>query len=95
MADHHQVRCINKNPRNDPHKRITHIGGVNGDNTRWKLTEDDAISGIKTGKWTFYVSVDGRTVDVIIAKSQYGHEYLKTTADGVEPNNLLSLPECQ
>ena len=94
MAMRVQIRCINKNPRNDPHKRITHIGGVNPDGNRWKLTEDEAISGIKADKWSFYVSVGGRTVDVIIAKSQYGHEYLKTTADSVEPNNLLGLPEC-
>jgi Protein of unknown function (DUF3892) len=94
MAMRVQIRCINKNPRNDPHKRINHVGGLNADNTRWKLTEDDAINGIKTGKWTFFVSVNGQTVDVIIATSPYGHEYLKTVADGVEPNNLLSLPEC-
>lgn len=94
MADRHQIRCINKNPRNDPHKRITHVGGLNGDNTRWKLSEDDAIAGIKASKWSFFVTVNGRTVDVIVATSQYGNEYLKTTADGVEPNNLLSLPEC-
>ncbi|KAA0252813.1 MAG: DUF3892 domain-containing protein [Acidobacteria bacterium] len=94
MALRVQIHCINKNPRNDPHKRITHIGGVNADKTRWKLTEDDAITGIKAGKWDFFVNVNARPVDVIIATSQYGNEYLKTTADGVEPNNLLSLPEC-
>ena len=36
----------------------------------------------------------GSSVDVIIAKSQFGHEYLKTVADGELPNNLLNLPEC-
>ena len=76
------------------HKRITHVGGLNADGKRWKLTEDDAITGIKGGKWVFFVNVNNREVDVIIAKSVYGHEYLKTVADGVEPNNLLSLPEC-
>jgi len=35
-----------------------------------------------------------QTVDVVVAKSQYGHKYLKTVADGEQPNNLLSLPEC-
>ena len=94
MATRVQIHCINKTPRNDPHKRIANIGGVNANGARWKLTEDEAISDIKAGKWDFYVSVNGQTVDVIIAKSPYGHEYLKTVADGVEPNNLLSLPEC-
>jgi hypothetical protein len=94
MAARHQVRCINKHPRHDAYKRIDNIGGVNGDGTRWKLTEEKAIDGIKAGTWTFFVSVNGNAVDVVIAKSAYGNEYLKTEADGVEPNNLLSLPEC-
>ena len=29
---------------------------------------------------------------VTVAISRYGHKYLKTLADGEEPNNLLSLP---
>jgi len=33
------------------------------------------------------------TVDVIIAVHN-GNEYLKTTADGLHPNNLLALPDC-
>jgi Protein of unknown function (DUF3892) len=94
MAMRVQIRCINKNPRNDPHKRINHIGGINPDGTAWKLAEDQAINDIKAGKWTFFVNVNNQPVDVEIATSPYGHEYLKTVADGVEPNNLLSLPEC-
>ncbi|MGO7416641.1 DUF3892 domain-containing protein [Rhizobium ruizarguesonis] len=30
----------------------------------------------------------------MFAKSAAGNKYLKTTADGDQPNNLLSLPEC-
>jgi hypothetical protein len=58
------------------------------------MSEADAIASIKNGKYSFYVSRDGNTVDVIIARSHLGHEYLKTVADGVAPNNLLSLDEC-
>lgn len=35
----------------------------------------------------------GRGIDVIIA-TRVGHEYLKTRADGEQPDNLLALPEC-
>ena len=45
-----------------------------------------------TSDW-FYTSVNGRSVWVIIAIHN-GREYLITEADGYEPNNLLSLPEC-
>lgn len=44
--------------------------------------------------FNFYVSVQNRPVKVIVAVSKYGNKYLKTEADGEEPNNLLSLPEC-
>ena len=89
-----QILCINKNDRNNPYERITHIGGKNSNGTRWKMTQQQAISDIKSGKYQFYVEVGGDRVDVIVAKSRFGNEYIKTTADGDEPNNLLSLPEC-
>jgi hypothetical protein len=89
-----QIRCINKTDRMNPHERIRNVGGLNDDNTRWKLSVSDAIAGIKQGKYKFWVSVAGKSVWVVIARSAYGNEYLKTEADGEQPNNLLSLPEC-
>jgi len=90
-----QVRCINKRNRLSPHERIQNIGGVNPDGTRWKLSEEQAIQGIEQGKWNFYVERPiGDRVAVVIALSAFGNKYLKTMADGEQPNNLLSLPEC-
>lgn len=99
MADRYQVTCINKTERYNPWERISHIGG-NG----WKLTQKDAIDGIESGKWAFFVRRGGYSaaslllnaeVEVIVAVSRFGNKYLKTEADGEEPNNLLSLPECR
>ena len=94
MAQDVQITCINKTNRMDPHDRIHSVGGINPDGTRWKLSEDDAIDGIKTGKWRFWTTGGGKSVWVMIARSAAGHEYLKTEPDGVRPDNLLSLPEC-
>lgn len=96
MASRHRVRCINKTNRTDPWERISHIGGVNSDGSRWKLDLDEAIRGIETGEWEFYVErpTHHDRVDVIVATSASRRKYLRTTADGEQPNNLLSLPEC-
>jgi hypothetical protein len=94
MADNVQIRYINKSDRPSAHERIRNIGGVNTDGGRWKLTQQETIDGIEQGRWQFYVSVNGSTVWVVVAVSRYGNKYIKTTADGEHPNNLLSLPEC-
>ncbi|MBX9677522.1 MAG: DUF3892 domain-containing protein [Gemmataceae bacterium] len=95
MADRHEVLCINKSDRTNAHERITHIGGRNGDGTAWKITQQDAITGIENGKWSFYVRRGGSTARVIVSVSRFGNKYLKTENDGEQPDNLLSLPECR
>ncbi|MCB1463845.1 MAG: DUF3892 domain-containing protein [Nitratireductor sp.] len=93
MAQTAQIKCINKRYRDNPYERITHVGGYV--TSQWKLTLDDAIGKIERGEWAFYVERPaGDTVWVEVAISRFGNKYLKTEADGDEPNNLLSLPEC-
>ena len=87
-----QVKCINKTPRYDPHLRISNIGGVQG-GEHWKLTVNEAIAAIEADQYRFYVGSGNQLVWVIVAEHE-GHKYLKTEADGLHPNNLLSLNEC-
>jgi hypothetical protein len=92
MATRHQITCINKADRQNPHERIINVGGVSG-GQQWKLPQPQAIRDIETGKYEFYVHRSGHTIDVIVA-THSGNKYLKTKNDGVQPDNLLSLPEC-
>ena len=94
MASRHQITCIKKMELYNPNERITHIGGLNPNNKKWQLTQEEAIKGIEDGKWEFYVRAGGHTVEVIVAVSRFGNKYLKTESDGDSPDNLLSLPQC-
>jgi hypothetical protein len=89
-----RIYCINKTDRTGEDDRIHHVGGINPDGSRWKMSEDEAIAGIKDGRWTFWVTCSGQNARVVIAKSSQGREFLKTEGDGDQPDSLLPLPEC-
>jgi hypothetical protein len=93
MAFPVQISCINRRTRTDPHERISNVGGLNSDGTRWKLSLDEAIAGIDDGKYTFWTMGGGQRANVIIAYHNM-NRYLKTVADKVHPDNLLALPDC-
>ena len=71
MPSRHEIKCVNKTDRYNPHERIRAIGGQNPDGSFLKLTQEEAIQGIEAGKWSFYVSVRGRIVNVIVAISRF------------------------
>jgi hypothetical protein len=98
MAQHLRIRCVVKTDRTSAHERIHSVGGVKPDGSRWKLTQDKAISQIEDGTSVFYIEVPtGHRIDVIVAVGAEGkslNRYLKTVADREQPDKLLSLPTC-
>ena len=38
-----RIRCINKDDRYNPYEAITHVGGINPNGKRWKLTQKEAF----------------------------------------------------
>jgi hypothetical protein len=93
----YQVMCVSKDDRKNPYERITHIGGyVRGSTTygAWRVSQQHAIEEIEGGRLALYVDQGGLLLDVVVAVNQNGDKYIKTDLDGLEPNGLLSLPEC-
>lgn len=88
-----RVDCINKNDRESPYERISHIGGIrNGQ--RWKEPSGAVIMYIELEMRSYYVEENGVRTQIVVAERN-GNKYLRTEADDDEPNNLLSLPDCQ
>lgn len=88
MAVRLQVTCITPDGA-DADQRIDAIGAAG-----WRYLIDEAIAKIEARSHEFWTYAQGRVADVVVAKRSNGRKYLKTTADGVEPNNLLALPRC-
>lgn len=84
-----QVTCINKQPRNNPHEGITHLGG-----SGWHKTRQQVIDLINAKTNTYYTRVNGKRADVYVRQGSSG-PYVQTKADGVWSDNLLALPECR
>ncbi|MET4477982.1 DUF3892 domain-containing protein [Bradyrhizobium sp. F1.13.3] len=87
MADA-QVTCINKQPRDNPHEGITHLGGSN-----WKWPRLQVIQSIESSSNTFFTMVDGKRADIGVVDRPDG-KYVRTHADGYYNDNLLALREC-
>lgn len=83
-----QITCINKTDRYDPHDRIKTVGGSWG-----KESQPTVIQQIENQTHSYYVSKNGARVKVIVARNG-SSKYIKTENDDLQPNNLLSLPEC-
>ncbi len=87
MADV-QVTCINKQPRDNPHEGITHLGGAG-----WKWTRQEVINSIEARTHTFFTKVGGKRADIAVVNGPNG-KYVRTHADGQWNDNLLALAEC-
>jgi hypothetical protein len=95
VAERHRVRCITRAAGASPDELVARIGGTNSVGVNWRLSQAEAIAAIEAGRWEFYVEPPtGRTLEVIVARTDQGTKYLRTSGDEDEPTGLLALPDC-
>jgi len=95
MARFLRIRHVVKTDRPSAHEQIQASCGIKPDGSHWSLTQNEAISQVEEGTSIFYVErAGGRRLDVIVAMDLHAHKYLKTVADGQQPDELFYLPNC-
>lgn len=94
MRERYLIRCISRTDLVNHDRRIRAVGGVNPDGAHWKISVAEAVAAIEAGQWQFYIRDGGRELDIVVAVSKYGSKYLKSAVDSLQPERLLTLPEC-
>jgi len=87
-----RILCAKKLPKTSVEGNITHIGGVNGSGEKWTVSVREAIAGIDTGTYEFFVV---EKFDEIPVKITGNTERSLSASGTVNPHNLLEdLPDC-
>lgn len=93
MPDY-RITHIRKLNRQSSHEHITHVGNLTNSTVNWILTRENVIDSLRAGTNTFYVFEGGKRSNVGVVDPKDGRlPFIKTYADGVWNDNLLSLPE--
>ena len=92
MTKRAEITCIAQNGRHSTYERVTHVGGATP--KPWTLTIKEAIKLVDSGKWRFFVMIEGVEVKIEALTSRTGCRYLKTANDRNEPHEFLTLPAC-
>jgi hypothetical protein len=94
MADC-EITCITKPHPQSPYEHITHVGNPSA-SVPWKWPREQVIASIDKKENTFFVidPRNGKRAEVGVFRVAGRPAYLRTYADGVWNDNLLSLNQC-
>jgi len=73
---------------------ITHIGGISETGENWNISIKEAIQGINSGNWEFYLVEKLEEIEVSICTLYDSETFLSTKGQGYLHNLLEDLPEC-
>ena len=84
------VTFVQKAYSHDPLERIDTIGGIDSDKSRWRMSQDQAITAIESRQTEFFVTTAERNIKIVVA-SHAGQKYLQSEREKTHPDDLLSL----
>lgn len=87
-----RILCSKKNNSKEYNPEITHIGGVNGTGDRWSISVQEAIKGIQSGQFEFYIVEDFKEINASIIDRDLPSLFV--TSPGHLHNFLEDLPDC-
>lgn len=90
MSLRYQILCSTKEEIRGE-LTITHIGGKNPLGEFWKLKVEQAIQGLQTETYEFFINRNGQSFPVYTIKSQSGFQI---QAGNSEKNLIFELPDC-
>lgn len=96
MPSRYDVTAVCKAEGKNSFETVTHLCGETYDGSMWRITMEDAVEGVRCGRFEFMVKTeDGSSHRLRIAMSPYARYYLKADRDKAEPRTLLGLPANQ
>ncbi len=94
MANSHEILFVRRNLSKQSISDITHIGGRLKEGAEWSIPSEEAIKGIQSGRFEFYIHNDSGEVEkLVVARHRRYGTYLKAEKDSDRPQKLLSLPQ--
>jgi hypothetical protein len=84
------VSSVSRAYSRDPLERIESIGGMNSDQTRWRLSQAAAIVLIERGTDEFFFHAGGEIVRLVVL-THGGEKYLQSEREKTHPDDLLDL----
>lgn len=87
-----RILCSLKSDLGNQKKLITHVGGVNGSGERWTISNKEAISGLHSGHYEFYIVEKFKELKVTIEGVEF--PTLFSSGNGLSHNLLEDLPDC-
>ena len=79
------VRFAAKEAGTPTQERISAIGGRDPHGKPWRLTSEEAVAGIESGEWKFFVRSGRAEEEVVVAVTAEGRKSL-------DPAMLMALP---